>query len=704
MKQNLLNKVWLRVCMIVAVVTTAFAGTAWAEDEVYKTALFGNDYNSRKVQRTGGTTTNQAWTATNGDFTVTLLYFCNANSNSTCWNYVATGGSKADYNANITTSAPIDRPITKVAVNVSSLTNASLVSDFKLYTSSDYSNWREIGDFTKAAGEQIVAIPNPSANLFYRIVVNTTGGQANNVQITKVEYYKEKDDPNAVATPVINGDKEFTGSQDVTITCATSGATIKYSTDSGVTWNTYAGAITVTEPTTIRAKAVKTGMTESHEVSKSFFPANLKEDVTWDLTAAPTGTTSIDLVTWTETFAVMSLARGGSTTEVNANLPNNYREYTQFAASHIWMVSPLAGYTIVSVEITATSNDYATVLGNSSWTNATATVDGVKVTVTPTDGTLALSASISSTTRVTGVKVEYAPVSLPYIAGADVSATNLATSGTIEVAYNRVDRANAAVALCDADHNAVAEGTYDWITVGLNSNKDITYTLTANNTGATRTAYIHIYVTGVAEAFITVTQTQAGAQTVKITAVGYGTLYYSNLNLIVPEGVTAYTYKVGTQLEVSHTYAAGEVIPAGTGVVVKGNAGTYGFTATDATGTADPNNMLRGSDEAATTTGGSKYYGLSLRKGSNDPETVGFYWMADNGGAFVNGAHKAYLAVPAAATVKSFFIFDDEDDPTGIEDVNLNLNDNEAIYNVAGQRLSKMQKGINIVNGKKILR
>ncbi|MCR5850812.1 MAG: hypothetical protein K6G92_08895 [Bacteroidaceae bacterium] len=31
-------------------------------------------------------------------------------------------------------------------------------------------------------------------------------------------------------------------------------------------------------------------------------------------------------------------------------------------------------------------------------------------------------------------------------------------------------------------------------------------------------------------------------------------------------------------------------------------------------------------------------------------------------------------------------------------------NDNEAIYNLAGQRLQKMQRGINIVNGKKVLK
>ena len=58
-----------------------------------------------------------------------------------------------------------------------------------------------------------------------------------------------------------------------------------------------------------------------------------------------------------------------------------------------------------------------------------------------------------------------------------------------------------------------------------------------------------------------------------------------------------------------------------------------------------------------------------------------------------------------------------EPNPTRIDNVNVNVNDNvnvnngqcsmvndKNIYNLAGQRLQKMQKGINIVNGKKILK
>lgn len=63
---------------------------------------------------------------------------------------------------------------------------------------------------------------------------------------------------------------------------------------------------------------------------------------------------------------------------------------------------------------------------------------------------------------------------------------------------------------------------------------------------------------------------------------------------------------------------------------------------------------------------------------------------------------RAYFKVNGASSVKGI-AFEIVDDADGINDVNANLNGNENIYNVAGQRLGKMQKGINIVNGKKII-
>ncbi|MBR4131029.1 MAG: hypothetical protein IKU02_08955 [Bacteroidaceae bacterium] len=198
--------------------------------------------------------------------------------------------------------------------------------------------------------------------------------------------------------------------------------------------------------------------------------------------------------------------------------------------------------------------------------------------------------------------------------------------------------------------------------------------------------------------------------TIRISSVGYGTLYYGDRNLVVPQGVTASTYKVTNKLEVSKTYGKDDVIPAGTAVVLQAAAGDYTFNPTTDAGTPDEANLLKGSDVAKETTGGTYYYALTLNK-AKDPNSVGFYWMVEGGGAFQNGAHKAYLALPNTFAwyaehpngVKGYIALPD-DDATGIENLNANVNLNENIYNLAGQRLQKMQKGINIVNGKKILK
>ena len=56
----------------------------------------------------------------------------------------------------------------------------------------------------------------------------------------------------------------------------------------------------------------------------------------------------------------------------------------------------------------------------------------------------------------------------------------------------------------------------------------------------------------------------------------------------------------------------------------------------------------------------------------------------------------------AKSLIKEFVLTFGEGDATSIQTINADAN--ETIYNVAGQRLNKTQKGINIVNGKKILK
>jgi hypothetical protein len=81
---------------------------------------------------------------------------------------------------------------------------------------------------------------------------------------------------------------------------------------------------------------------------------------------------------------------------------------------------------------------------------------------------------------------------------------------------------------------------------------------------------------------------------------------------------------------------------------------------------------------------------------------VGFYLVESDQTV---PAGKAYLVGPAySGGVKEFLTFDFGGDADGIS-LTPALSEGEgAIYNVAGQRLNKMQKGVNIVNGKKILK
>lgn len=75
-----------------------------------------------------------------------------------------------------------------------------------------------------------------------------------------------------VSTPTISGNSPFLTSTDVTITCGTDGAAIQYSTD-GTSWNNYSAPFTLTETTTVTAKATKSGLTDSGEASKTFTKA-----------------------------------------------------------------------------------------------------------------------------------------------------------------------------------------------------------------------------------------------------------------------------------------------------------------------------------------------------------------------------------------------------------------------------------------------
>lgn len=189
---------------------------------------------------------------------------------------------------------------------------------------------------------------------------------------------------------------------------------------------------------------------------------------------------------------------------------------------------------------------------------------------------------------------------------------------------------------------------------------------------------------------------------------GYSTLYYGNTALEVPEGTEAYAVTVNGD-DLTYT-SVGDVIPAKTGVVLKGS-GEQQLHVTSKAGTAPSANNLLGFDVASQTVGadgeakGWIYYMLSLNA-SSDPSSVGFYFnkgSKDGKEGFVSGAHKAYLAVADTGdTPVSSFVFDDF---TGVHAAAAGQPAAEGIYTISGVRVNgeHLPAGLYIVNGKKMI-
>ena len=174
-----------------------------------------------------------------------------------------------------------------------------------------------------------------------------------------------------------------------------------------------------------------------------------------------------------------------------------------------------------------------------------------------------------------------------------------------------------------------------------------------------------------------------------ISAAGYATQYIVDTDVTIPAGVEAFAGELeSTWLKLN---AIEGKIAAGEPVVLKGNAGYYSFVPTTGA-TKAAKNDLKGTAEDIEAAG---KFVLAKPEG----EQIGFY-KATTGSI---KAGKAYFEV--ASDVKGFIFTFDDDDATSInEELRMKNEESEAaIYNLAGQRMSKMQKGLNVVNGKKTL-
>lgn len=182
------------------------------------------------------------------------------------------------------------------------------------------------------------------------------------------------------------------------------------------------------------------------------------------------------------------------------------------------------------------------------------------------------------------------------------------------------------------------------------------------------------------------------------------------MGVTIPEGIDA---KCGVitdvnngALTIDYRYAAGAEIPAGNAVLVKaGKAMQIPLIVSKHTSNVIAENMLKGQATTGEFTAESDYNYYKLAYNNyNTKEGLGFYFGAENGGAFTVPAGMAYLAVPRSMAVKCFLL---DGSATGIEGIEAGQTAEavKIVYTLDGRKVEaqKLPKGIYIVNGKKVI-
>jgi hypothetical protein len=171
-----------------------------------------------------------------------------------------------------------------------------------------------------------------------------------------------------------------------------------------------------------------------------------------------------------------------------------------------------------------------------------------------------------------------------------------------------------------------------------------------------------------------------------VSSAGYAT-FTPAMDVTLPEGIKAYSAKLSDS-KTSVNLTAITEIPAGTPVIIEAAENDYSLEIL-LSAAAVSNNDLLVSD--GTITGDGTVYVLA-----NEGDKVGFFQLAAGATLPVG---KAYLKIAGEGS-REFIAINNE--ATAIKSIE-NLKANGVVYNLAGQQVKKAQKGIFIINGKKVV-
>lgn len=181
-------------------------------------------------------------------------------------------------------------------------------------------------------------------------------------------------------------------------------------------------------------------------------------DCTIDLSTDNTTTATEDQISWVvSNIGSVVCDKVSATTNANNYYggDSNNRTSTRFYKNSVLTITPADDIEITSVVFEATSNDYASALSTSTWTNATASLNVKTVTVTPTDGTTSFSATIGGTCGFTSIVLNYENV-----------------TSQAENPYDYIDKTTSFASISGRTHasgNQSAGGSIVFANLGLNN-------------------------------------------------------------------------------------------------------------------------------------------------------------------------------------------------------------------------------------------
>ena len=632
-------------------------------------------------------------------------------------NIAINGGQSSGFKANSNMTITIPEGATLVNISKTNGNNWGSSATIYVYAGSD-NKGTNIASIVMGTNSYNINSSNTGTTYYFE---NST---SKNAWITSlsITYTTGGGTPTVVTPTFLPAGGTYNAAQSVSISCATDGATIHYTTDGSDPTESsasYSSPISVTTTgTTIKAKAFKAEMDASSVATATYTIKPTTPTITGGANVTITGADGCTFYYTTATGSDSPADPNNESTEYTAPFTpadgtkikavayDAYGNKSDATSVFTFMYMPLnpkninSNYYVKVTDASTLENGDAILIVNETAEQALGAQSGNNCpdeTVDISDGVISDKGEalklilVKKTEKVNDVDTEV----FYFYTGAGYLYAASSSKNYLKEQNPATTNARATISISNGDAAILFKGSYTHNIVRYNSGDG----LFSCYTGGQNPVQIYKEV----------------VRPVTVTSAEYGTLYYENVALEVPTGAEAYTVKVADEKLVrSKTYNAGDVIAAGTAVVVKATANSYAFTASDVEGVGDANNLLKGSDVAATTTGpdGCKFYKLSL-DASNTAGTVGFYWGAADGAAFTSGAHKAYLVIPSGVTLsgKESFLFSDiesdseklSEETTGIRSIE-QTTENVVRYNLAGQKVGKDYKGILVINGKKVIR